>query len=57
MGLVRGFIWKARMYNDAIFKIWVPNDITRSETRNKLLTEAQYYTKNDIESLWKTLGV
>jgi len=56
MRLVRGFTWKAKMSNDAIFEAWVPNDITRSEARNRILAEAQYYAKYDIENLWKTVG-
>lgn len=64
--LVRGFMWKARMSNGALFDWWTPmTDTTRAEAREKLLEIANggmglselIYTKEDIESLWKTKNI
>ena len=54
--LVRGYVWKCRMSNGAVFGVWTPINITRKEAVNELLEFAnpQYYEKKDIESVWKT---
>ena len=60
--LVRGFIWKCRMLNGALFQFWTPtSQLTRAEARAKLLAEAngdyeEVYSKRDIDSLRRCLG-
>lgn len=59
--LVRGFTWKARMSNDAVFSFWTPFDITRREARKRLLKESNgdcegIYEKSDVCHVWRTIG-
>lgn len=54
---VRGFTWKARMSNDAVFEFWTPSEITRKEAQIKLLDMANgdylnVYDKTDIIHMW-----
>jgi len=64
IGLVRGFVWKCRMFNGAIFEWWTPEDVSRAEARKQLFSIANMfcseddlaYEKGDMESLWKTKG-
>lgn len=54
--LVRGYIWKARMFNGAVFEYWTPMQISRKRARLHLLTVADVYTSQDIDKLWQTKG-
>ena len=57
MNFVRGFVWKARMYNGAVFELWTPYDnLTRAEARRQLLDIADVYLSTDIDRLWRTKG-
>lgn len=58
--LVRGFTWKARMSNDAVFEFWTPSEITRKTAKDKLLAIANgdylnVYDKADITYMWRTI--
>ena len=53
---VRGFTWKARMSNGAVFTYWTPSRCTRAQAREELLKIAEYYTKDEIENLWMVKG-
>jgi hypothetical protein len=55
--LVRGFTWKCKMSNDAIFAVWTPTDLSRAEAEKLLLEQAGYYQKGDIVSIWKCIGL
>ena len=61
--LVRGYKWKARMENGAVFEIWTPKKIPRTRAREELLIFAngdfgfgEIYESQDIENLWVTKG-
>ncbi len=54
--LIRGYTWKARMFNGAIFEYWTACRITRTTAKTELLSIAVHYTPNEIDSLWKTKG-
>lgn len=58
LGLVRGFVWKARMANGAIFEWWTPTDVLRREAVKELLDIAgeDSYDRADILNVWKTKG-
>jgi len=57
--MVRGYTWKARMSNGAIFDLWTPRIINRCQARKELLDmvngdyEDVYNTK-DLKQLWVT---
>jgi len=63
-GWVRGFTWKARMFNGAVFQWWTPRDLCRVEARRELFAIANAscaddnpaYEKGDIDSMWVTKG-
>lgn len=61
--LVRGFVWKARMINGAIFEWWTPSEVSRATARREVLAVANghgytaAYDETTIESLWQTKGV
>lgn len=56
--LIRGYNWKARMFNGAVFEFWTPGIISRSKAREAMLNLAngydyfEVYSKKDIEQLW-----
>jgi len=55
--LIRGFNWKARMFNGAVFEFWTPKVISRKKARKEILKIAngdfdKAYVKEDIEQLW-----
>lgn len=56
--LVRGYVWKARMSNDAVFQIWTPCKLARKTAKSLLLKEAngdygEVYTSSDVENFWE----
>jgi hypothetical protein len=53
-GLVRGYLWKARMSNGAVFEWWTPRKVTRTTARKEILKIANTYENKDIEQLWET---
>lgn len=59
-GLVRGYTWKAKMANGAVFEIWTSQDISRTEAREELFRIANIggdaYGKDDLSGLWRTKG-
>lgn len=59
LGLVRGFVWKMRMSNGAVFEWWTPTDVPRKTAVKELLDIAgeDSYDKEDIDNVWKTKGV
>lgn len=58
--LVRGFTWKAKMFNDAVFQWWTPSKVTRKVAKKSLLDIAnnnglwRAYEPNDIIRIWVT---
>lgn len=58
MSLVRGFNWKCRMFNGAIFTFWTAWKISRQTALEELLKVANgeydpfIYTKKDIDYFW-----
>lgn len=58
--LVRGYTWRARMSNGAIFEIWTPFKIRQSQAKTLMLdfanADIQIYDSQDIESIWSTNG-
>lgn len=63
-GTVRGYTWKMRMSNGAVFEAWTGQSVTRAEARTELMRIANLwcdeddpaYDHTDIENLWKTKG-
>ena len=53
-GLVRGYLWKARMSNGAVFEWWTPRKVNRSIARKEILKMAVAYESEDVEQLWET---
>ena len=54
--LIRGFTWKARFFNGAVFEYWTAFNITKAEAKQELLDIAVCYTDDEIESIWWTKG-
>lgn len=59
--LVRGYTWKARMSNGAVFDWWTPQKVDRQTAKEELLkiANAEYgdvYAPKDIVSIWETKG-
>lgn len=59
--LVRGYVWKGRMDNRALFRAWTPFKLKRKEAKELILKTANgsydsVYENSDIESMWETLG-
>lgn len=59
--LVRGYTWKARMSNGAVFEWWTPQKVDRQTAKEELLKIANgeyggIYTQKDIDSIWETKG-
>lgn len=59
--LVRGYTWKARMSNGAVFEWWTPQKVDRQTAKEELLkiANAEYgyvYAPKDIVSIWETKG-
>ena len=57
--MVRGYTWKARMSNDAVFEFWTPRTIDRLQARKELLKIANgdytdVYDVKDLKQLWVT---
>jgi hypothetical protein len=57
--LVRGYVWKAKMSNDAVFQIWTPCKLARKTAKSLLLKEAngdygEVYASEDVENFWET---
>ncbi len=65
--MVRGFVWKMRMVNGAIFEWWTPSSQTkRKEAVKHLMADANAwdiddgshaYYPEDVEAVWRTKGV
>jgi hypothetical protein len=67
-GIIRGYIWKLKTWNEAIFDWWTPEKVTRQIAKLHLLDIAnggEYYDKKegiyadnseDIISIWETKG-
>lgn len=62
--LVRGYWWKARMSNGALFELWTPNgDVKQKEARKTLLDFANSscsednpaYYPEDVEGVWRAV--
>lgn len=57
LGLVRGFVWKARMLGGPVFEWWTPTDVPRKKAIKELLEIAgQGYDRSCIDRAWKTKG-
>lgn len=59
--MVRGYTWKARMSNGAVFEWWTPMKVGYITAKEELLkaANAEYgnvYTPRDIVSMWETKG-
>jgi hypothetical protein len=59
--MVRGYTWKVKMNNGAVFDVWTPYKRTRREMIPLLLAQANgdyddVYARGDIESVWETIG-
>ena len=61
-GMVRGFTWKVKMENGAVFFFWTPEAITYRQAKEELLNVANggpdrnIYDKSYILHIWKTKG-
>ena len=61
-GMVRGYKWKMRMSNGAVFEWWTPSKVTRLIAVFELLEIANYpdnpsYDRSDIEAVWMTKNI
>ena len=61
--MVRGYKWKCRMFNGAVFEWWTPTKVDRKTARKALYDLANAYcaqddpcyieAEGDLESLWQ----
>ena len=64
--IIRGYTWKIKLWNEAIFEWWTPEKVSRKEAKQKLLEIAnrgEYFSRKeglyrdcskDIISIWET---
>jgi len=60
--MVRGFTWKIRFWNDAVFAWWTPEKVSRKEAKIQLMDIANRGEGNsiyqdsseDIKNIWET---
>lgn len=60
-GIVRGYTWKIRMFNGAVFEKWTPKDMNGKDAGQMMIdfSNGDYEdvcTNEDVVSLWKTNG-
>ena len=59
--MVRGYKWKCRMFNGAVFEWWTPTKVDRKTARAELYAEGNAmcteddpaYVKGDIDAMWE----
>lgn len=60
---IRGYYWKARMFNGAVFSFWTPSKMDRKEAIPAMLDyangdyEERIYNKPDILSIWENKNI
>ena len=61
-GMIRGYTWKIKLFNGAIFEWWTPEGkSTRRQAKLHLMDIANggrgsIYKNIDIENIWRTKG-
>ena len=64
-GLVRGWVWRVRMSNGAVFDWWTARgNVSRKDARRELMAVANRITEpdspayypDDVERVWRTTG-
>jgi len=68
--LIRGFVWKCRMSNGAIFEWWTPTKVSHKVAKKALMdfangvdkngrgwSDPPIYNSEDVDAVWETKGV